>query len=560
MPKMQQSWEFRGRMISRIRFSPEDVSILGDLPDDYVDKVDPIDDVLDDEGKDLIHFPSKIFKYFNESAMPAKERNALPDSEFGIPRLRAYPLNDAKHVKQAVRMFRHCKDPEDQKTLAANIFKAAKKYNVTFHVGKNNPLYQYAPKSMQEADSVPPITGFGAKMAERTREDVIEEHLRMNANYFNNIFYGPEYLKSIKALGMFDFLDYFYPNFTHVELGTRLRSVCGGLATPNSDIYDTMKMRNPYDTDFTKEIGWTTATEDIQLSISSNYYADTNWFKVDLSDDLNHIFFCLRLYSIMAEIFLDPNFDPRINLSEEHQGLLMDWNQMVTYHYNLYLDAAPESMERRRQQQYLWDLFWNYTDNPDLEDVQLVNVISMLRQMACVEDQVVNINEANVPGELISKEDCTMYLVQDLEIPDDVFLLPDTMEHPILNKASVKLAMDKIRKIPDEDKEEYARNLNRKYKELGCTFSISVDHPYAQYADKAIVANMTHYLLEGETVVDDDGTSGSAEENRVNQPFYKKVDYMKGSLGRNLAQIRDRGPQDDKKRHELTYDVTDSSI
>ena len=57
------------------------------------------------------------------------ERNALKDSQFGLPSQRKYPLCDEAHVRQAIRFFNYCK-PEDRDELAKNIIKAAKKYNV----------------------------------------------------------------------------------------------------------------------------------------------------------------------------------------------------------------------------------------------------------------------------------------------------------------------------------------------------------------------------------------------------------------------------------------------
>lgn len=64
-----------------------------------------------------------------EAKMDTKERNSLPDSQFGLPEERKYPLNDAAHVKSAIKLFGHC--PEDKKPqLARRIARAAKKYHV----------------------------------------------------------------------------------------------------------------------------------------------------------------------------------------------------------------------------------------------------------------------------------------------------------------------------------------------------------------------------------------------------------------------------------------------
>ncbi len=57
------------------------------------------------------------------------ERNDLPDSEFGIPETREFPMPDAAHVRAAEAYFRYA--PEDKKpSLARFILKKAKEYGV----------------------------------------------------------------------------------------------------------------------------------------------------------------------------------------------------------------------------------------------------------------------------------------------------------------------------------------------------------------------------------------------------------------------------------------------
>lgn len=69
------------------------------------------------------------YNYIQESALSAKERNELKDSEFGIPELRQYPLNDEVHVRQANSFFKFA--PKKYKAeLAKRIFNAAKKFNI----------------------------------------------------------------------------------------------------------------------------------------------------------------------------------------------------------------------------------------------------------------------------------------------------------------------------------------------------------------------------------------------------------------------------------------------
>ena len=78
-----------------------------------------------------------------EDKLPTKERNALSDSSFGVPSKRKFPLNDEEHVRAAIRMFNHV-DPEDEETLAKNIAKKIKHFNMTdIEVGENNRFSKY---------------------------------------------------------------------------------------------------------------------------------------------------------------------------------------------------------------------------------------------------------------------------------------------------------------------------------------------------------------------------------------------------------------------------------
>ncbi|MCM1295170.1 MAG: hypothetical protein NC311_06485 [Muribaculaceae bacterium] len=544
---------------------PTDASLLdgGDTTDTGIINGD--DD--EEERKQAERVPSAVVDYYNEAALKSKARNALPDEAFGLPRLRAYPLHDRAHVKQAIRMFGHCKDPKDKEILAGNIFKAMEKHGITTKIGKKNALYAYAPKALQEATSLPSfsIDGSEIPIEKRTKEDVVKEHLRVNGTFYNNVFYGAEFAKAAKAVSEFQFFDYFYPDLKRMPFALRLECACGGLAASScrDEIYAALGIRSPLCTDFTKPLGWCSSSsvaeneERYRMFTTNEYVASSNWFKVDLGNDVDHQFFCLRLYSIMGEILLDPNFDPEVHLSENHQALLMDWNQRVGYHYDLYLDAEPGSYEQLCEIQYLFDLFWTFTENPFSEGDISVNIIAMLREMACVRDMVVNMNEANDSGELITREKCNAYLVHDLDMVDSLYLLPNTLEYPVVNQQSIRLAMDLIEQIDAECRDEFVANLNRKYKEFGCTFSISVDHPYAKYADKNIIAHMTHMLLEGKTAVDDQGTSSDIP-NPAETSWYKRLDYVRGPTV-NLLDNKELGPNK-KKQQEPDYTQHDSVL
>ena len=58
-----------------------------------------------------------------------EEKKELPDSVFGLPERREYPMPDAAHVRAAEAYFRYC--PEDLKPkLARAILRFAKEYGV----------------------------------------------------------------------------------------------------------------------------------------------------------------------------------------------------------------------------------------------------------------------------------------------------------------------------------------------------------------------------------------------------------------------------------------------
>lgn len=61
--------------------------------------------------------------------LTAEERRELPDSDYGLPERREYPMPDAAHVRAAEAYFRYC--PEDLKPrLARAILAKARVYGV----------------------------------------------------------------------------------------------------------------------------------------------------------------------------------------------------------------------------------------------------------------------------------------------------------------------------------------------------------------------------------------------------------------------------------------------
>ena len=121
----------------------------------------------------------------NEDKLKAKDRNKLPDSEFGIPSHRRFPLNDRARVLAAIRMFSYV-DKEHEAELAHNIIRKMKEYNIPMTVvSEKNRLYKYIHKesdigSLKE-DSFVPIQE-NAEIIEYINSFVINE-AHTNKNY-----------------------------------------------------------------------------------------------------------------------------------------------------------------------------------------------------------------------------------------------------------------------------------------------------------------------------------------------------------------------------------------
>lgn len=64
--------------------------------------------------------------------LDAAERNAMPDSTFAFPRVRKEPLNDARHVRNAIARFDQVRDVSDAEREEAfrRIKRAAGKHGV----------------------------------------------------------------------------------------------------------------------------------------------------------------------------------------------------------------------------------------------------------------------------------------------------------------------------------------------------------------------------------------------------------------------------------------------
>ena len=506
-----------------------------------------------------ISYPSDHDEYYNESAMKAAERNALDDSEFGLPRLRKYPLNDKKHVKFAIRMFGHCKDPKDRAELAKRIFAKVKEFDMDVKIGKGNPLYEYAPKSLQESFATLSAEVPGIVSEEQFDKGTEKErqirNLQIAARTANVLNFQPALGKAIANMKEYSFLEYFYPDVKSTAFSIRLLTCLGGLAT-NDMIWKLYGLRPPLCVDDTQPLTHPNklSPEEFEDKVIPWFRKQANWYHEGKAEDSIHIEYCLSLYSVLGMILLNPEFNMD-SLDDYWIGVLTDWLNHVQTEYDE-LSATVDSASEFYHRQYLYDLCWNPTENPMDEAIVTRNIINFASTMVS-QKMKVDLNEAG--GDLLNKDKCNTYIINQLdpEVVDNIYLLPDKMEYPILNQDSIRMAMDMIREVDETDRAKYARMLNKKYKEFGCTFSISIDHPYAEYADQNIIDHMTRVLSEGDTVVDDQGTS-DAGPSPDQAPWYVRSD-VNGNVGQNLLQNKELGPND-KKNVNLTIDSTEPII
>lgn len=70
------------------------------------------------------------------------------DKQYGLPKLKKYPMPDKRHVRSAIRFFNYV-SPAQEKELAMAIIKKMRKYGLSFKdfsVGEENRFRKYVPK------------------------------------------------------------------------------------------------------------------------------------------------------------------------------------------------------------------------------------------------------------------------------------------------------------------------------------------------------------------------------------------------------------------------------
>ena len=77
-------------------------------------------------------------------AMTKSDRNKLKDSDFAVPEIRKYPINDIGSTKNGIKYFKFVPD-QYKDECAKNLIKAAKKFKIEISVTKDNPFLKYYP-------------------------------------------------------------------------------------------------------------------------------------------------------------------------------------------------------------------------------------------------------------------------------------------------------------------------------------------------------------------------------------------------------------------------------
>ena len=125
-----------------------------------------------------------------------KKRSELPDSVFGIPQERKYPMPDEKHTRSAIKLFNHV-DPKYEEQLAKAVIRNMKKYGIDGSVvGPNNRLRKYLPKNMIKESYID----------ESSIPDEVPKNIRELLRKLNSYNYG--YIKNGKKIsGMKNFFE-----------------------------------------------------------------------------------------------------------------------------------------------------------------------------------------------------------------------------------------------------------------------------------------------------------------------------------------------------------------
>ena len=390
-----------------------------------------------------------------------------------------------------------------------------------------------------------PVWGITNEKDEKkkTKLDVIKSHLNMNSVLYNNLVYSSEdFLPKLKAVESNEKLAVlvknFFPSFKIHNYVSRSASTIGGLYEAGLELEKLM-----YDYITKKSDG-----SELKKIIDSNYRTEVNWYKT-ADTRVDHIVLGFVCNYVIRKLMVDDKawfMEDDANIWIDY--LVANWRQRIEELYTNTQCYKPYTPIYLRAIQDLHDLWWDPLDDPHDPDAVATAQLSFINAVGL--DSYGRIEEATA-GEMVSKEDLALWLKDELddEALREYYLLPDENKYLIFGTSSVKYAMDYITKVDAEDRNEYAKNLNRLYHFFGCKgkFKISVDHPYAKYLNcghKIDPGDVIVNIIEG--VVEDKSYEGV--HNAAAPERYRIVD-MYYQDGRDT--VRDLDPDHKKGKLEL---------
>ena len=132
-------------------------------------------------NKGLDRWVKYFSKLMEESALLETKRSELPDSSFGIPEDRKYPLDTEQHVRSAIKLFCHAEESKKE-SLAKRIRAAAKRYDIS--IPETTQCYKYLNEAM--ADIIPnDVTNVIFDLGSVLVDYDYEASLRMNPDIPN---------------------------------------------------------------------------------------------------------------------------------------------------------------------------------------------------------------------------------------------------------------------------------------------------------------------------------------------------------------------------------------
>ena len=128
----------------------------------YIDKKTIEEDEIDVE---------EVQEAFDYQVLDETKRSELPESEFGVPSKRKFPLDTEAHVRSAIKFFNYV-DSEDEAELARRIKAKMKKFGITdVSVSERNRFSKYYKSSTNES-TINFMPGV-CPICERQRTDLV---------------------------------------------------------------------------------------------------------------------------------------------------------------------------------------------------------------------------------------------------------------------------------------------------------------------------------------------------------------------------------------------------